>query len=259
MADANTAAKARLGKLKKKADTLGIQYQDDVTEETLKAALAEVADDPEPAISEDALAKMGEAIGKAIGKATNDQKADEEETFVEVAAEDIGENRIYYTPQFFWIAPAKRVAGRLVKAPYKKIVFKLDRGNAIQIGTQWQTRYMSSYMTNNKKEQAWLETHPLFRRIFFVDDKEANITSDQVKFAQRFAQHIQQLNITMAPDLYRMAAELGAKVDHSMSLPTLRTNIATKMTENDIARDEAHLRTLLTASGKQDLLTQTAI
>lgn len=262
MADAGTAAKARMGKLKKKADRLGVQYQDDVTEDQLKLMIEEATEDEEEhagGITEASLVKMGAEIGKAIGKANKESEDGGEETFTEPPAEEKGELKCYYTPQFFWILPSKKVAGRLVKAPYKKIVFKLDRGAAIQVGTQWQTRYMSSYHTDNVKEQAHLESHPLFKRIFFVDDKEADITSDQVKFAQRFALHIQNLNLTMAPELYRMAAELGAKVDHSMSLPTLRTNIATKMTENDIAREEAHLRTLLTASGKQDLLTHQAM
>jgi hypothetical protein len=194
---------------------------------------------------------MGKVMRTVVSDPGDDGLVDDRD----VDPDDIGEEKVYFTPQFFWIVPAKRIGGQLVKAPYKKMVFKMSHGDAIRNGDQFQTRYMSTYVTNSKREQAYLETHDLYKKIFFSNAKEANITTDQVKFAQKFSQHMQSLNTRMAPQLYRLAAENGIKLDSKMSLSTIRTNIANVLAARDIERDEINMRSLLSAAGKASLLS----
>lgn len=261
MANSETAAKARLGKLKKQADELGIPYHEDVTEETLKLAIKSAKEDVEeaPKATGTDVAELGKVIAQEMGKVMRTVVSDPGDDGLvddrDVDPDDIGEEKVYFTPQFFWIVPAKRIGGQLVKAPYKKMVFKMSHGDAIRNGDQFQTRYMSTYVTNSKREQAYLETHDLYKKIFFSNAKEANITTDQVKFAQKFSQHMQSLNTRMAPQLYRLAAENGIKLDSKMSLSTIRTNIANVLAARDIERDEINMRNLLSAAGKASLLS----
>jgi len=266
MANAENALKARLGKLKRKADELGVFYQDDVDEETLKAAIEEAKQYTAPPVKEDTgtqAIEIGKVIAQEMGKAIRQITNEPDESGLiderDMDPEDVGEEKVYFTPQFFWIVPAKRLGGQRVKAPYKKMVFQMDHGTAVRNGEQWQTRYISTYKTNSKREQAFLETHPLFKRVFFSNSKEADITSEQVKFAQKFAQHIQTLNVRMAPELYRMAAEHGIRVDSKMSLPTLRTNIANALAKRDMAKEEMRTREMISAAGRADLLQAKAI
>lgn len=262
MANSETAAKARLGKLKKQADDLGISYHEDVTEETLKLAIKAAKEETEeeaPATSAVSAVEIGKAIAQEMGKVmrTVVQEPDEDGLVDDrdVDPDDIGEEKVYFTPQFFWIVPAKRIGGQLVKAPYKKMVFKMSHGDAIRNGDQFQTRYMSTYVTNSKREQAYLETHDLYKKIFFSNAKEADITSDQVKFAQKFSQHMQNLNVRMAPQLYRMAAENGIKLDSKMSLSTIRTNIANALAARDIQRDAEMMKSMVSSAGRASLLS----
>lgn len=262
MANAETALKARIAKLKKKADDLGVFYQDDVDEQTLRTAIDEAKqytsessnDSPNQAI------EIGKVIAHEMGKAMRQVVRDPEEDGLvderDLDPEDVTEEKSYFTPQFFWIVPAKRIGGQLVKAPYKKMIFKMSQGDATRNGDQWQTRYISVYVTNSKKEQAFLETHPMFNRVFFSNTADANISSDQVIFAQKFSKHVQNLNMRMAPELYRMAAQSGVKVDSKMSLPTLRTNIANVLAQREVEADKARMQSLLTSSGRASLLTQ---
>lgn len=266
MANAENALKARIAKLKKKADELGVFYQDDVDEQTLKAAIEEAKGYSAPPVTEETpnqAIEIGKVIAQEMGKAIRQLNNEPDESGLvderDLDPDDVTDEKIYFTPQFFWIVPAKRIGGQLVKAPYKKMVFSMDHGTAVRNGDQWQTRYISTYKTNSKREQAFLETHPLYKRVFFSNSKEAEITSEQVKFAQKFAQHIQNLNTRMAPELYRMAAQHGIRVDSKMSLPTLRTNIANALAKRDIALDEQRMREMVSSAGRADLLNSKAI
>lgn len=278
MATAENAAKARLGKLKKQADELGITYHDDVTEETLKyeikatkAALAELDSEMEvplkplqsaPSASGTDIAALGKTIAQEMAKAVQGIKDDGsgDRTVSERMAdpEDAGEEKSYFVPMFFWILPAKRQGGQLVKAPFGKIVFKMSTGGVVRNGDQTNTVYKAIYSTNSKREQAYIETHPLFGRVFFANQKEAEISSEQLRFAQTFGKQMQMLNTKMAPELYRTAAENGVHVDATMSLNTLRTNIANALARRAMQSEDQHLRNLSAAAGRAELLKQPA-
>lgn len=81
------------------------------------------------------------------------------------------------------------------------------------------------------------------------------MTSDQVRFAQKFALHMQTLNTRMSPELYRMAGTYGIPVNSSMSLSTLRTNIANALAQRDIMEEDRLRGGAATAAGRQGLMT----
>jgi len=269
MANAETALKARMGRLKKQADALGIAYTDDTTEDILREAvkqardvLAEIEEDSPrekeaaPAVD---MAELGKTIAQEMAKGLRTVVKDAPEDRLmddrDIDPDDQTDERVYFTPMFFWILPAKRIGGQLAKAPYGKIVFSMDHGSAVRNGDQWQTRYLSVYKTNSKREQAYMETHELFGKVFFSNTKEASMTSDQVRFAQKFALHMQTLNTRMSPELYRMAGTYGIPVNSSMSLSTLRTNIANALAQRDIMEEDRLRGGAATAAGRQGLMT----
>lgn len=258
-----------MGKLKKKAEGYGIPVHDEMSEDLLREAIREYEDAAGIAqpttgsgITKDDLLQMGKILGQEIAKGNKEaalaSKDQEEETIVEVDPADIGELKIYYAPMIFWILPAKRVAGRLQKAPYKKIVFKLDRGSAVQVGTQWQTKYISAFATDNRKEQAYMETHPMFNRMFFLSHKDADVTSEQARYGMMFSKHIQALGTTMAHELYQRGAQLDIPMSHDMSLNTMRTLLATKLADIETENEKLNLQRLAAEADRLSLISQVA-
>jgi hypothetical protein len=81
MANAETALKARIAKLKKKADDLGVFYQDDVDEQTLRTAIEEAKQyTSEPANDAPSQAmEIGKVIAQEMGKAMRQVVRDPEE------------------------------------------------------------------------------------------------------------------------------------------------------------------------------------
>lgn len=248
-----------MGKLKKKAEKLGITFQDDVTEEMLREMIALSApeeEEEEKGITKADLANLGTAIAQGIVAGTKDSKEEYgRETYSEPDPKDIGEWKTYYTPQFMWILPGRRVAGRVVQAPYGKIVFKMDRGAGVQTGMQWNTQYIATFSTNNKKVQAHIEASEYFNRKFFLSGQDNSITTDQMRYAEFFARRQSSLSTTMSPELHRMGAELGLTLSHNMALPTLRTAIADKLAEKDMEEYNARQSAVMVTTGRAALLT----
>jgi hypothetical protein len=263
MANAENALKARMGKLKKRADELGVFYNDNTDEATLREAINEasnVEEKAEPQQSQQLdIAELGKVLAKTMANEMRQviHKESDGELYDErdIDPADVTTEKVYFAPMFFWIVPAKRVGSQMVKPPHRKMIFKMDNGGTVQVGDQWQTRYMSTFITNSKREQVFLETHPLFNRVFFTNSREAAISSDQVVFAQKFSQHYNALGTKMAPELYRLGAQHGIRLDSKMSLPTLRTNIANELTKRDVAAEELHRKELMKASSRSELIT----
>lgn len=273
MATAETALKARMSKLKKQADELGIMYQDSVDEQTLRSAIKDFRDaakesdkstKEEKAAAEaaarnvDASVEIAKAVAREVATAMrkgNEEGRDQLYDERDIDPDDVTREKIYFAPMWFWIVNSKRVGGQLVKPPYGKMIFKMDQGSAVLNGDQWQTAYKCTYKTNSKKEQAYLETHPLFGRAFFLNAEEANITTDQMKLAHRFGKHLANLGTKMAPDLYRLGAKEGIKLDRKMSLQTLRTEIANALAQREHELAKFQEKELAKAGSRASLLT----
>lgn len=267
--NADNAARARMGKLRKKAEGYGIPVHDEMSEDILKEAIREYEavsgtgqQTQQSGITAADLMKMGETIGKEIAKGNKDvsdsKQGYQEETYIEPDPADIGEFKCYYAPSSWWILPAKRVAGKLVMAPIRRIVFKRDSSSIVQVGSQWQTKFISVYVTDNKKEQAYMETHPMFGRMFFLSHKDAMLTSDQTKFAQAFGKHIQALGSVMASELFQRGAKMDVLMSHDMSLNTLRTMLAEKLAAIDIENEKLNLQRLAAEQDRLSLISTVA-
>lgn len=271
MADANSAKNARMKGLTNKADKYGIIYTTETEESVLREAIKEyesnlAPDEPAKAAPESSASDIGVAIGKAVAKemasVVRAAKAGEDDGMEMVTEDqfdpnDLTEPQTYFTPQIFWILPAKQVGSQSIMAPYKKIVFSLEQGDKVQNGTQFNTKYTSAFTTRSKKEQAHMETHPYFNRVFFKSEADLTFSGVKVKYAQRFALHMQTLNNTMAPELYKMSPGLDVKLNHGMSLAVLRTKIAEALTQRDMDAAEAELQHILTNTGRSGLLSAT--
>jgi hypothetical protein len=270
----------KLTKLQQEADKVGAYYEPDWTEEQIKASVQETKD----ALAAEATKKKAEAkvIEKAAeekpsgmdmtefakvlgaelskGLASMNKEASRLVTEREFDPNDQVDGKTYFVPMIWWKLPAKRIGGQLVMAPYggKGIEFKLLHGSAVKTGDQWSTRYLSAYYTESKKEQQYMETHPLFNKVFFLSDAEARVSSDQVKFAQKFARHMESLMNHQAPALYNMAPGLGVKIDTSMSLVVIRTNIAEALAQREMQADREHMQSLIQQGQRANLLASTA-
>jgi hypothetical protein len=269
-----------LAKLQQEADKLGAYYEPDWTEEQLKVSIRETkealaakqaqekavkeAAKAAPAASEGTLnmEQFAKVLGAELSKglAGMNKEASRLVTEAEFDPADKVEGKTYFVPMIWWKLPAKRIGGQLIKAPYggKGIIFKLLHGSAVRTGDQWNTRYLSAYYTESRKEQEYMETHPLYNKVFFLSDIEARVSSDQVKFAQKFSRHMENLANHQAPALYNMAPGLGVKVDTSMSLVVIRTNIAEALAAKEMQADREHMRNLIEQGQREALLASTA-
>lgn len=269
MATKDNAAKARMGKLIKDADELGLSYPEDVTEEALRQAVkdekearkaAEKQEDPSPSIAARETGKaIGEEMAKALKAFRSEEKDNTAETYEEPSPDDRGEMKFYFVPMIYWRLPAKKIAGRLVKAPYGPIDFKHDRGSAVRVGNQWQTRYMAVHATDNKKVQAYMESHVLFGKMFFLSNNKVSITTDQVKYAQAFSRRMDSLNTVMAAGqsgLYSLATQLGVELNRDMSLNSIRTAIAEKQAQADVEDAKAELHRIMAEQSRNTLITE---
>lgn len=272
MANNENTAKLKFAALKNEADSLGITYQKDITEETLKFAVdaAKEALGKKPVelapatakavVDEDMATKMGAAIGKELAKANKQAKADAdgqgEETYEEPGEDEIGELKTYYTMSAWWILPGKRVAGRTVKAPYGKIKFELSHSGTIRHGNQNQTQYVSIFITDNKKVQAHLETHESFGKLFFIDSPKVGVSTDQMLHAQEFGRQMKGLENTQAKELHATAAALGIPLSHDMSLNTLRTGIAEKRTQAILLERKFQQEQVNAKQGRESLISE---
>lgn len=272
MATAETAAAARLKGLQKKADNYGIPYTQETTEAILRQSIKDYEATLAPAPKEtkapevvsavEVLAPMVDVVKemKELARTLKGDKATE--TYGEVAETDVDPEdqlpfpKVYFTPSSWWILPMKRVGGQYVKHPFKRIVFSTEHGRKVQNGTQWNTAYQATFRTMSKREAAYMETHELFGKLFFLSSKEANIMPEQAKRAIRFGKHLAQLNATPAPRVYQQAASLGITLSKEMSLGDIRTKIADELAGQDMIQETQALKNVLTAQGRQELLQQ---
>ncbi len=258
--------KAKFTRLKTKATKLGIPFEDDISYDTLQAAVDEYEEAMEAAGSGDAAAaskvqaiEIGKAIAGEMGKvmrtvvkdAPDDQLFDERD----IDPDDAAPEKCYFTPQYFWILPAKRIGGQLVRSPYnRKLVFKMSSGDSVQNGFQENTRYISILKSSSRREQAYIESHPLYKRVFHPNIADVDVSSDQLKFALCFNKHYQSVSNKMAPQLYRQAGDLGVRLDASMSLNTLRSTIAEHLATREISGLKLTQKAAAQTTARQELL-----
>jgi hypothetical protein len=274
----NKPTVSKLTKLQQEADKLGAYYEPDWDEGQLEASIKETKDTIAKVKAEAKLVEktteattapanmdmtaFAKVLGAELSKglAGMNKEASRLVTEREFDPTDQVEGKTYFVPMIWWKLPAKRIGGQLVMAPYggKGIEFKLLHGSAVKTGDQWSTRYLSAYYTESKKEQQYMETHPLFNKVFFLSDAEARVSTEQVKFAQKFARHMESLMNHQAPALYNMAPGLGVKIDTSMSLVVIRTNIAEALTANEMKADREHMKSLIEQGQRATLLASTA-
>jgi hypothetical protein len=273
------AAKARTAKLKIDADALGLSYQDDVTEDTLRTAIKEYKDaykiaeqkasQPDAVASNDVAKEIGKAIGQEVGAALRKAKGGDDEdrnrrriTDSELDPSEFAIPKTYFAYGTFYKISSKTVGGLDVEAPFGPMKFQFMDGESVINGNQSQTRYLCSYTTKLKREQVFIESMPQFGKRIFISASEAlNPTESGLNYST-YAKHIANLSTYQARSLYDMAASLDLKVNSSMSVPALREAIATELTERDIVERRNRYATDATAMSREEQLkrvvTQTA-
>ena len=270
---ATKSTQTKLSKLQQEADKLGAYYEPDWTEaqvstsiQDTKAAKAQEAASKTPKAPEEPVSGLNmevfaKVLGEQIAKGIETSKQDGQTRLVNERNFDPNdqiEGKTYFVPMIWWKLPAKKIGGQRVMAPFGPITFKLLDGQAFKTGDQWNTRYLSAYYTESKKEQEYMESHPLFNKVFFESDSKARITSDQVKFAQKFSAHMANLMTHQAPALYTMAPGLGIHLDHTMSLVAIRNLIAEKLAAQDLQSEKQHMAQLIEQGQREKLLSSTA-
>jgi CRISPR/Cas system CSM-associated protein Csm2 small subunit len=265
------AAKARITKLKIEADALSISYQDDVTEETLKMAIAEYktaykgaeekASEPTSIATQEVAKEIGKSIGQEVGAALRKARGDEDGdrnrrriTDAELDASEFGELKTYFAYGTFYKISSKTVGGLDVEAPFGPMKFEFMDGESVTNGNQSQTRYLCSYPTKLKREQVFIESMPQFGKRIFISASEAlNPTESGLNYSA-YAKHIANLSTYQARELYDMAARLELKLSTSTSVPALREAIATELTERDIVERRNRYATDATAMTREEQL-----
>ena len=257
-------AEARIAKLRKEADALGVHYTNDTEEGILRSAIQEFKDAKVAnKDSDDALAQtkaqaseIGAAVATAVKKAmAPDTIKDGIVSEADMDPDDEGERRTYFHPAIFWILPLKKVGGQRIKPPFSEMIkFNQEYGGRIRNGDQWNTRYMSVYHTKSKREQAYLETHPLYGKSFSRSHEQAVAMSGKARRGIVFGKYMQSLQITPAEEVYRMAAGMELQTGITEDLGNLRTRVADLLTDMEMDRQAEQEKQLLAGAGRKNLL-----
>jgi len=270
---------ANLNKLRSKADLLGVYWTNDTSEEALETAISEFEaqlrsaskkqmeerKEEKAASSSDILEiakEIGKAVGAEVGKAVTPKEKGEERdvNFREYDPSDLTDAKTYFAPMVVWKVPKIRRGGQLVNPPFGKIMFRHLEGSSVRVGNRTQTRYMCSYTSDSKKEQSYLETHPLFNKVFYLSEHQTRVASEDVEYAVSFGNMTNMLLTYQAPDIYRMAGSdewrnEGLRIDINMSLDTIRTELAGAMARKAVREKKQHVAELLRSDARSALLT----
>lgn len=270
MAEKKVDGRSKIARLRTKADKIGITYTDNTSEEALEEAIEQwedanadappVSGAPVPNQASVDIVALGKVMAEQMGEAVRQSRKPDvtEDGLIDLRDADPDDEtteKIYFHPASWWILPAKRIGGQRIKAPWGKIVFKMDTGSSVLVGGRTQTKYQSVYRTKSKKEQAYMDTHELYRKFFFWSDDTIAASSMEVAFAERYAAHVNNLNAKQSAELFSIGAELGLKLTRSMALPVLRSNIAEELTKREAEVERERERQLIVASSRGDLLT----
>jgi len=269
MAEKKVDGRSKIARLRTKADKIGITYTDNTSEEALEEAIEQwedanadappVSGAPAPSqasVDIVALGKvMADQMGNAIRTANLPHSDDGLVDMRDADPDDEAPEKIYFHPASWWILPAKRIGGQRIKAPFGRIVFKMDTGSSVLVGGRHQTKYQSVFRTKSKKEQAYMDTHEMYRKFFFWSDDSVAASSMEVAFAERYAAHVNNLNAKQSAELFAIGADLGLKLTRSMALPVLRSNIAEELTKREAEVERERERQLIVASSRGDLLS----
>jgi hypothetical protein len=249
-------------KLMKQADKLGLPYGNDTSTEALQDAIKAMKQ-PEPkeeeeeapvqvsaATSREQRIEDAKAIGAAVAEAVGKkQRADNiEDGMMEVYDIDPDDRTFpkeYFVGSSWYMMTAKQVGGQTVKLPYglKKIVFKTYGSDVVPNGRQNNTKYTCSFTTESKAIQAWIETSrefcdPRYKMIFLEPKDAKNKTASSEEYAT-YHRYLMGLEPMQHRELMAMAGSiegLNGKVSINSSVTELRKQIATALTQRDIAR-----------------------
>lgn len=270
-----TSGESDIANLRRLADIRGVEWNDETSEEALSLAIEEFDDrmkaksnsemearQQASALGLDSVAEIAKQIGKEVGSAiaeanarSNKPKGEERIlTEREYDPNDLTESKTYFAPMVYYKLPMKRVGGVALAPPFGKIEFKLLDGSSVRTGTQNQTRYICSYTTNSKREQAYIETHNRFGREFYLSDSKARLMGDDHRYALKFGERMNMLRTYQAPALYKIAADMNLSIDVNMGLDAIRDLIAGEQAKSDVAAEKAHRQSLIEASERELLL-----
>jgi len=256
----------------RQADLRGIFYEEDIDEDLLKQAIKDhdakmkeestknmEARKAEAEVPTDILAvakEIGEGIARGI-ESSNSMKEKGEERFVterQYDPADLVPAKTYFAPMIYYKLPMKRVGGQQVRPPFGKIEFKMMQGSSVRVGNQNQTRYLCAYTTDSRREQAYIETHPRYKKTFYPSDTQARITSDEHKYAIKFGQRHNVLKTFQAPALYSLASSMDIPLDTNMGLDAIRDVIAGEQAKMDMIHEKNHRQELIRTGEREALL-----
>lgn len=267
--------------IRAKADLLGIPYDAETSDEAISTEIKQVeaelrarsrkhmeerheAAAEKAAVDASAMAELAKQVGVEVGRAIA-KKEEGAERIVnsrEYDPGDITEPKTYFTTSAWWKVPMKRRGGQLVAPPFGKMMFKLLEGESVRVGARNQVRFLSAYTTDSKAEQAYLETHELFNKVFFLSEDRARMSAEDTQYALKFGEINSMLLTYQAPDIYRLAGSEemrseGVSLSKDMSLETIRTELAGAMARRAIREDKERRLGLLGYEARKDLLATT--
>lgn len=260
--------------LRRRADLLGVFYDNDTSEEALRAEVdayevsmrerskKQMEERKEERASQSQSMDMqgfAKVLGKELGDAIKVKEKGAERVVYErdFDPNDITDTKTYFAPSSWWKLPMKRRGGQLTPGPFGPILFKMIESESVRVGDRKQVRYMCAYTTDSKAEQQYMETHEFFGKKFFLSEERAKVTQDDTEYALKFGQMFTMMLTHQAPEIYRMAGDLrkdGMVLNKNMDLNAIRTEIAGFMARRALRDAKAQRLDMLGYEARQDLL-----
>lgn len=176
----------------------------------------------------------------------------------DIPKDDYDEEGVLFCAPFtgYAISDDRRLGHRVV-LPYNKpfILFEFEGVKPMQEGKHIKLMNMCKYRSQSKKEIEWLRNYTFFNT--FIYESTRGIVNFDVLKAQKLAKIMAHIVNFEMPQLIKTCDDYKVPITAS-DISVMRTSLAMKMAESELARDQDSTRRRLEEIEKEKILLQQA-
>jgi hypothetical protein len=176
----------------------------------------------------------------------------------DIPTDDYDEEGVTFCAPFtgYVISDDKR-QGHRVMLPYNKpyIVFEFQGSRPIQEGKHVKLMNLCTYRSQSKKEIEWIRNYTFFNTIVYESTR--GVMNFDVLKAQKLAKIMTNITNWEMPQVIARCKEYGVPIDQDLAV--MRTNVAMKMADAELARDKDSTHNRLAELEKEKALLQSRV
>jgi hypothetical protein len=173
----------------------------------------------------------------------------------DIPLDDYDEEGVTFCAPFTgYVISSDRRQGHEVNLPYNKdyILFGHQGTKPVQDGKHVKLMSLCTYRSQSKKEIEWLRSYTFFNTIVYESTR--GVMNFDVLRAQKLAKIMTMLTNFEMPSIIARCKEYSVPIDQDVSV--MRTNLAMKMADAELVRDQDSTQKRLVELEKEKLLLQ---